>query len=109
VGGLAKQASWRGYTSARTLPDRLPISANFYLQHMELNYVEGMALVTWIEDHRGSRTVLALMRAYSAAGQGDPAFDPDVATAQVLHSVLGMTDAQLARAAYSELNATVGS
>ncbi|HEX3931962.1 MAG TPA: hypothetical protein VHW64_14760 [Nocardioides sp.] len=108
AGGLAAQARWRGYTSARSLPDLLPISANFYLQHVELNYVQGMALVTWIEQHRGSHAVLALMKAYTAEGTGNPSFDPDVATEHVLRSTLGMSSAELAREAYAGLNAVAG-
>jgi hypothetical protein len=109
AGGLAAQARWRGYTSARSLPDRLPITANFYLQHVELNYVQGMALVTWVEQHRGSHAVLALMKAFAAEGAGNPSYDPDVAAEHVLRSTLGMSSAQLAREAYAGLNAVAGS
>lgn len=109
AGGLATQARLRGYSSPRALPARLPITASFYLQHVQDNYVEGMALVTWIEDHRGASTVLALMRAYAAAAAGDPSYDADVASRRVLRATLGMSDVELARAAYAELNTTVRS
>jgi hypothetical protein len=107
-GGLAAQAGARGYSSARVLPGLLPISSNFYLQHVEDNYVEGMALVTWIEEHRGASAVLALMRAYADAGAGNPSYDPDLASPRVLRTTIGLTSEALARAAYDELNATVG-
>ncbi|MGC4110164.1 MAG: hypothetical protein QM747_07015 [Nocardioides sp.] len=107
AGGQAAQAKWRGYTSPRALPDRLPITSNYYVQNVQLNYVEGMALVTWIEAHGGSEQVLALMRAYAAAGSGDPSYDPDVASDHVLRTTLGISGAALAHAAYAELNATV--
>jgi hypothetical protein len=109
VGGLAMQARERGYTSPRALPDLLPITSNFYLENEQIHYVQGMALVTWIEQHRGRDAVLALMRAYTDAGAGNPSYDPDVATSHVLRSTLGITSAALARSAYAELNATVHS
>lgn len=109
AGGLAAQARWRGYTSPHALPDLLPISSNFYLQHIELNYVQGMALVTWIEDHGGSQAVLSLMEAFTRAGTGDPSYDPDVAAPHVLRATLGMSSEALAHAAYTQLNSVAGS
>ena len=108
-GGLPTAMKARGYGSPRALPDLLPISSNFYLQHVQLNYLEGMALVSWIDEHRGRDAVLSLFHAYADAGAGDPSYDPDLATQTVLRQTLGMSPAALAHAAYAELNATAGS
>jgi hypothetical protein len=108
-GGLPAAMRARGYTFRRALPDRLPISSSYYLQDIQLNYVQGLALVTWIEEHRGNDAVLSLMRAYTEAGSGNPSYDADTATDSVLRTTLGMTPAALAKAAYAELNATVRS
>jgi hypothetical protein len=105
-GGLRTALPYRGFHAATALPARLPISSNYYLQDVQLNYAEGMALVTWIDEHRGRAAVLRLFRAYADAGSGDPSFDPDTATPHVLRQVLGMSTSGLARAAYAELNAT---
>ncbi|MDX6367600.1 MAG: hypothetical protein QOK30_2676, partial [Nocardioidaceae bacterium] len=75
-GGLPAAMRARGYRWRRTLPDRLPISSGFYLQNIQLDYVEGMALVTWIEEHRGRSALLSLMRAYADAGGRDASYDP---------------------------------
>jgi hypothetical protein len=107
-GGLAAAVRLRQYTP-QTLPDTLPISAGFYRGDFQLHYVQGLALVSWIEEHRGTSTVLALMRAYAEAGGFDLSFDADTASADILRDQLEMTPAVLARAAYDELNATARS
>jgi hypothetical protein len=106
-GGLATALRARGYTSVHALPARLPISANFYLQHVQLNYAQGMALVTWVAENRGSAAVRALMSAYADAAARSTSYDADLVTPHVLQSVLGMTPEALARAAYAEMNDAV--
>ncbi len=106
-GGLRAALPYRGFHSPRPMPARLPISANYYLQDVQRNYAQGLALVTWIDQHHGRQAVLDLFRAYAAAGAGDPSYDPDTATRRVLRQVLGMSAGALAHAAYDELNATL--
>ncbi|HET7432279.1 MAG TPA: hypothetical protein VFJ89_12300 [Nocardioides sp.] len=107
VGGLRSALVARGYHSRRTLPPRLPISAAYYLQGVQRNYLQGQALVTWIAEHRGSQALLTLFRDFTDAGAGRTSYDADVAQTRILHRVLGMTPQQLSRAAYAELVAQV--
>ena len=74
---------------------------------IQLDYVEGTALVTWLEEHRGRDAVLSLMRAYDDAGGYDVSFDPDTATPGILSKVLGISPAALATAAYAEMETDV--
>jgi hypothetical protein len=104
-GGLPAAMHARGYTWRRALPDQLPVSSTFHRDDVQLDYVEGMALVTWIEEHRGRAAVLSLMRAYADAGGWDVNYDPDAVTPRILGHVLEMTPEALARAAFAELNA----
>jgi hypothetical protein len=104
-GGLPAAMRARGYRSPHALPDLLPISSNFYLEHVQLNYVEGLALVTWIEQHRGTDALVSLFRAYTDAGAGNPSYDPDTATPRVLRQTMGTSPERLAHAAYAEANA----
>jgi hypothetical protein len=97
----------RGYRSRRELTDKLPSSSTFYGQDVQLNYVEAMALVSWIERHRGANSVLSLMRAYADASGWNLSYDADTATPQILHQVLAMTPASLASAAQAELNSAI--
>jgi hypothetical protein len=106
-GGLPAATRARSYVQRRALPDELPVSSTFHREDVQLNYVEGMALVTWIEEHRGRDAVLALMRAYNDAGGYDVNFDPDAASPRLLSKVLALSPGALARAAYGELNAAV--
>jgi hypothetical protein len=106
-GGLPTAMRVRGYQSELSLPDELPASSTFYHHDVQLDYVEGMALVSWIVEHRGSDAVLTLMKAYADAGGYDVSFDPDAATPKILDQVLGMSPGSLARAAFAELNAAV--
>jgi hypothetical protein len=82
------------------------VSASFYLEDIQLHYVQGLALVAWIEEHRGRGAVLSLLKAYADAGGNDLSYDPDTATPAILRETLGMTPAAPARAGYAELNAT---
>jgi hypothetical protein len=104
-GGLRAAMPARGYHRPRTLPAQLPSTRTFYRHNIRLDYLEGMALVTWIEKHRGRGAVLSLMRAYTRDGSWKIGYDPDGATARILQQVLGMSPAALAGAAYAELNA----
>jgi len=106
-GGLPAAMRARGYRSRRELTDKLPSSSTFYGQDVQLNYVEAMALVSWIERHRGTSSVLSLMRAYADASGWNLSYDADTATPQILHQVLAMTPASLASAAQAELNSAI--
>lgn len=105
-GGLAAELRAHSVSRQLALPDRLPESRTFYHRGIALDYAEGMALVTWIEEHEGRDAVRSLMRAYDEVGGYDVSFDPDKATAAILHDTLGITPEALAHAAYAELNAT---
>jgi hypothetical protein len=107
VGGLREAAIRRGF-QARPLPPRLPISADYYLDHVSLNYLQGQALVSHLVARYGSAKVLELLRAYGTAGAAQPSFAPDVATPRILRSVLGISTTELARASYAELDAAAG-
>ena len=107
-GGLATEMRVRGYGLRRSVQDRLPASARFYSRaDIQLDYVEGTALVTWLEEHRGRAAVVSLMRAYDDAGGYDVNFDPDTATPGILSKTLGMSPAALATAAYAEMETEV--
>jgi hypothetical protein len=105
-GGLAAELRARGFSGPVDLSDRLPSSRTFYRQGVQLDYAEGTALVTWIEEHDGKGAVLSLMRAFESAGGYVVSFDPDKAMPAILHDTLGITPTALAQAAYAELNAT---
>jgi hypothetical protein len=104
VGGLAEAATRRGFRP-HPLPARLPISADYYLDHVTLNYLEGQAIVSYLFTHYGRQKVFALFRNFASAGAAHRYFDPDVATPHILRSVLGISTADLARNAYAELEA----
>lgn len=106
-GGLRPATRARGYDRRRTLPDHLPTSSTFYRGDVQLHYLEGMALVAWIAEHRGPSAVRSLMRAYADAGAWDLSYDADTATPQILDRVLGMSPSALAAAGYADLNAAV--
>jgi hypothetical protein len=107
-GGLAAEMREQGYGLRRPVPDGLPSTATFYSRaHIQFDYVEGTALVTWIEEHRGRDAVVRLMRAYDDAGGYDVSFDPDTATPGILSNVLGISPEALATAAYTEMESDV--
>ncbi|HEX4470388.1 MAG TPA: hypothetical protein VH085_00360, partial [Nocardioides sp.] len=107
-GGLAAEMRGQGYGLRRPVQDRLPDTATFYSRaHVQFDYVEGTALVTWIEEHRGRDAVVSLMRAYDDAGGYDVSFDPDTATPGILSKVLGISPTALATAAYAEMESDV--
>jgi hypothetical protein len=104
-GGLPAELRLRHFSGPLALSDQLPVSRTFYRQGIQLDYVEGTALVTWIEEHKGRGAALSLMRAYEDAGGYKWSYDPDEATPAILRDTLGITPADLAHAAYAELNA----
>jgi hypothetical protein len=108
-GGLAAELEGRGFSSPLDLPDELPASPTFYRKEVQLHYVEGTALVAWLEEHKGRDAVLSLMRAFEDKGGYDVSFDPDRATPAILADTLGITPQALADAAYAEMNATLRS
>lgn len=106
-GGLRGELRLRRLAGQLELPDELPTSRTYYHQGIQLNYAEGMALVTWLEEHDGRDAVLRLMRAYEDAGGYDVNFDPDRATPAILRDTLGITPQALVHAAYAELNSAL--
>ena len=108
VGGLHEATVRRGF-QVHPLPARLPISADYYLDHVSLNYLEGQALVSHLVATYGSAKVLELLQAYATAGSGQPSFDPDLATPRILRTVLGTSATDLARVAYAELDSAARS
>ncbi len=103
-GGLAAAKAARGPVPRR-LPARLPISSIYSLEHIQLNYLEGHALVSYLVQRYGTASLVELFRAYASAGAGAGSFDPDTATPGLLRGVLGITTRQLTRGAYAEIAA----
>jgi len=101
-GGLPSAAMARGL-HPRSLPARLPISSDYYLDHVQLNYLEGQALVSYLVERYGTAELVDLFQAFAAEGSGDLHYDRDLATPHLLRSVVGTSSEQLARGAYAEL------
>jgi hypothetical protein len=105
-GGLRAELKERNLAPPLKLAAQLPDSRTFYRQNEALDYAEGAALVSWLEEHEGRGAVLSLMRAYADVGGFKVDFDPDQATPGILRETFGITPDELARSAYAEMDAT---